>query len=268
MVNIDKIMDLTYLSWTKSRQSSVTAGSYLKSYSYNNGKKVYYKLPYFDDINGIFGFEAFNEIIADRLLSFLGFSHLEYNLVLGKILVNSKEYITYLNYTYDFKQPNETKMTLENFYELNKEQGEDILSFMRRYNFINEMYHMLIIDYLIMNRDRHGANIEVLYNSKKKEYRLAPLFDHGLSLLAPSYLPKDIENYDIFQNKRVNSYIGTSSLEENIKIVPKDMFPKTKLDLDLIFQGIITKDNEKYISKARQLLERRWKELEDIFYKK
>ena len=119
-----------------------------------------------------------------------------------------------------------------------------------------------------MNRDRHGANIEVLYNAKTKEYRLAPLFDHGLSLLSPSYLSTDIKAYDIFKNKRVNSYIGSSSLEENIKIVPKDMFPKKNLNLDNIFLGIITKDNLEYMLKAKQLLQRRWNELEDIFYKK
>ena len=268
MVNIDEIIDLTNLSWTKSRQSSGTAGSYLKSYSYRNGKKIYYKLSYFDDVNGIFGYESFNEIIADRLLSHLGFPHLEYNLIKGKIIINNKEYITYLNYVYDFKKPNETKMTLENFYELNKENNEDILSFIKRYNFLNEIYHMIIIDYFIMNRDRHGANIEVLYNYKTKEYRLAPLFDHGLSLLSPSYLSADIKAYDIFKNKRVNSYIGSSSLEENIKIVPKDMFPKKNLNLDNIFLGIIKKDNLEYMLKAKQLLQRRWNELEDIFYKK
>lgn len=268
MVNVKEIIDFTNLSWTKSRQSSGTAGSYLKSYSYFNGKKVYYKLPYFDDINGIFGYEAFNEIIADRLLTILKFSHLEYHLALGKILINNKEYITYLNYTYDFKRTNETKMTLENFYELNKEDNEDILPFLQRYGFINEIYHMLIIDYLIMNRDRHGANIEVLYNSKTKEYRLAPLFDHGFSLLSPAYLLKDIKEYDINMNKKVNSYIGTSSLEENIKMVPKEIFPKIDLDLDVVFKDIITMDNKEYMSKAKLLIERRWKELEDIFYKK
>ena len=28
------------------------------------------------------------------------------------------------------------------------------------------VYQMLIVDYLILNRDRHGANIEVLRNSE------------------------------------------------------------------------------------------------------
>ena len=31
---------------------------------------------------------------------------------------------------------------------------------------------MLAVDYIILNRDRHGANIEVLRNPKKKTIRL------------------------------------------------------------------------------------------------
>ena len=46
------------------------------------------------------------------------------------------------------------------------------------------------------------------------------------------------------------------------------MFPKKNLNLDNIFLGIITKDNLEYMLKAKQLLQRRWNELEDIFYKK
>ena len=78
----------------------------------------------------------------------------------------------------------------------------------------------------------------------------------------------DIDEFDIYQNRRVNSYIGTSSLEENIKIVPNEIFPRIDLDLDTIFNDILTKDNEKYMGKARLLLQRRWMELEDIFNKK
>ncbi len=268
MVDITKLTDFTNLTWTKTRQSSGTAGSYLKSYSYIGGKKVYFKLPYFDDINGLFGYEAFNEIIADRILKLLNYNHLGYNLVYALVKIGTKEYKTYLNYTYDFKEVNETKMTFENFYELNKNENEDVFSFSKRYDFIKEIYHIIIIDYLIMNRDRHGANIEVLYNSKTKKYRLAPIFDHGLSLLSPVYLDKDIEEYDITINKRVNSYIGTSSLEENIKLVPKEFLPTIELDLDYIFKDIVNDDNKKYMDKARKLLERRYKEIEDLFNKK
>ena len=46
------------------------------------------------------------------------------------------------------------------------------------------IYQMLVVDYLILNQDRHGANIEVLRNSRKKTVRLAPLFAHGLFCFA------------------------------------------------------------------------------------
>ena len=42
---------------------------------------------------------------------------------------------------------------------------------------------MIAVDYIILNRDRHGANIEVLRNSRAHSLRIAPLFDHGLSLM-------------------------------------------------------------------------------------
>ena len=47
--------DLTYLNWTKTRESSGTAGSFLKAYSELNGIKTYYKLSNYDTINGITG---------------------------------------------------------------------------------------------------------------------------------------------------------------------------------------------------------------------
>ena len=36
----NKLIDLRYLNWSKARDSSGTAGSYLKSYSYKNGHSV------------------------------------------------------------------------------------------------------------------------------------------------------------------------------------------------------------------------------------
>lgn len=52
---------------------------------------------------------------------------------------------------------------------------------------------MLIVDFLILNRDRHGANIEVLRNSRK-----------------------------------VNNYIGSRSTWENLGLIPKDKMPRLR----------------------------------------
>ena len=260
------IKDLKYLSWTKTRESSGIAGSYLKSYSYSNGKKVYYKLSYFDDINGVFGYEAINEIIACRIMEQLNINHLDYHLAKAEVMINGKEYETYLNYSYDFKKPGESKITFEKYYEMNKEYKEDVKSFVNRMNFTNEIYQMHIIDFLINNRDRHGANIEILYDSKTKKYRLAPLFDQGLSLLSPNYLDKDINEFNPKEIKRANSFIGTSDLETNLKTVPVDFLPKN-LDIDSLFIDLDFV-NPLYLKKCRELISDRWCRLENIRNKK
>lgn len=264
----NELIDLRQLTWTKTRESSGTAGSYLKSYSYENGKKKYYKLSYFDDISKKFGYESFNEIIACILLDIFEFEHLNYFLSEALIKINNKEYKTYLTYSYDFKGINESKISFENFYELNKLDNEDIISFSKRYNFINSIYNMIIIDYLIINRDRHGANIEVLYNNKNKTYHLAPLFDHGLSLLSPYYKDDDILNFDDSSITRVNSYIGTSSLEENLKIVPKDYIKMKKIDINSIFNVLEPILDKNYLAKVKNIIAKRWCYLEDFFNKK
>lgn len=63
--------DMTYLSWSKIRHSSGTAGSFLKSYSELDGKKIYYKLSNYDSVKGVIGHESVNELIVDRLLTIL-----------------------------------------------------------------------------------------------------------------------------------------------------------------------------------------------------
>lgn len=256
------ITDLTNLEWAKARQSSGTAGSYLKSYSYSHGIKVYYKLSFYDDLNGIFGYEAINEIIAMELAKKLNYPYLEYKLLHAKVRINNKEYITYVTSSYDFKKLNESKITLENYYEYNKLNNEDVISFLKRIDLNSDIYKMLIFDYLIMNRDRHGANIEILYDKKSKNIRLAPFFDQGLSLLSPAYLDSDIISFDITKETKVNSFIASSSLVNNLDLVPTFYFPLIKIDFDEIFDKIGI-DNI-YTKKAKEMLKWRWKTLESI----
>ena len=80
--------DLTYLSWSVYRNSSGTAGSFLKSYSELGGRKVYYKLSNFDKVQGVIGHECVNELIVDRLLTVLGIPHLSYQLIHADIMVD------------------------------------------------------------------------------------------------------------------------------------------------------------------------------------
>ena len=58
---IHEKQDLTYLSWAKVRNSSGTAGSFLKAYSELDGEKTYYKLSDYDSFKGVVGHERVNE---------------------------------------------------------------------------------------------------------------------------------------------------------------------------------------------------------------
>ena len=97
---MDKIIkekqDMTYLSWSVIRNSSGTAGSFLKSYSVLGGRKTYYKLSNFDNEKGVIGHECVNEIIVDRLLDILGIPPLHYQLIHADVNIADKKHEVYL----------------------------------------------------------------------------------------------------------------------------------------------------------------------------
>ena len=57
---------------------------------------------------------------------------------------------------------------------------------------------MIAIDAFFLNEDRHTNNIAVIRNENTKTFRMAPIFDNGLSLLS------DVNDYplgkDVYEN--------------------------------------------------------------------
>lgn len=234
------IFDLTHLSWSLSRSSSGTAGSFLKAYEEIDGKKYYYKLSNFDTVRGIHGHECINEIIAQNLADALGIPHLAYDLLHAKVKIDNKIYETWLTRTADFKREREHKLTFETYYEINRIPGEEVWPFIVRSGLEQYFYEVFLLDYLICNRDRHGANIEVL--EKQGKYRLAPVFDNGLSLLFSCYGDgAAMEKFDYLKDGPVNNFVGSMSLSENLKLVPQQMLiaARTKeLGENILFRGL------------------------------
>ena len=125
-----------------------------------------------------------------------------------------------------------------------------------------------IVDFLILNRDRHGANIEVLRNSKEKVIHLAPLFDHGLSLLCSCTDENAIYTWDVMADRQVNNYIGSRSTWDNLMLIPEGKIPilnplkesdKDALLFDL--DGIIS---DKLQDKIWEMIWKRWCAYEDF----
>lgn len=233
--------DLTYLKWSHIRSSSGTAGTFLKAESTISGKKVYYKLSNFDQEKGIIGIECVNEIIVDRLLTLLGVEHLHYQLIYADIEIDGRIYTTYLCASEDFKERGESKTSLDNYFIANHKQGESAYDFCQRLGFGSYIDTMLAIDYLILNRDRHGANIEVLRNSRAHSLRIAPYFDHGLSFLFNCVSEDEIRSFDVMKDIQCNNFIGSRSCYDNLAFIKgKKVFDgELKLsDRDFLFRDL------------------------------
>lgn len=271
----NRIIDLTHLSWTLSRKTSGTAGSFLKSYEESEGIKYYYKMSNFDTVKGVYGHESINEIVAGNIADALNISHLHYDLLHANVRINDKIYETWLTRSSDFKKRGEHKLTFETYYEVKRNSGEDVWPFIVRNGLQEYFYRIFLLDYLICNRDRHGANIEVL--EKKGEYRLAPVFDNGLSLLFSCYNDGEaMEKFDFLKDGPVNNYVGSISLGENLRKIPKSMIEQIKtvnLDETVLFRGMeqlrspenITAVPTQYWSCIKKMAEERWNHIEKIF---
>lgn len=269
---ISELQDLSYLSWAKIRNSSGTAGSFLKAYDDLEKKKKYYKLSNYNTTEGIVGHESVNEIIVDRLLTILGIPHLEYQLIHANIVIDDTTYETYACMSEDFKEQGESKLALDTYYQAERQAGENLLEFCIRNGWEEYIYQMLVVDFLILNRDRHGANIEVLRNKRKKTIRLAPLFDHGLSLVFSSTKLELLEKVDVLNDLRVQCCIGSGSTLENLKLIPPDKMPAlnplTESDEAVLMEGLENILPEAWRKKIWEMIWKRWQIYESICNKR
>ena len=265
---IRQLQDMTYLSWAKARNSSGTAGSFLKAYDENAGGKTYYKLSNYDAWAGIIGHECVNEIIVDRLLSVLGIEHLSYQLIHARVLIDQKEYETWLCASENFKQRGESKIALDAFYQAEHFPDESPMDFCVRLGWEKAIYEMLAVDYLILNRDRHGANMEVLRNPRQKTIRLAPLFDHGLSLLSRCESTEAMLRADVMADKPVQCFVGSRSARENLRLIPRGCFPSlhplTERDRPILLEGLSDALDQQWLDRIWEMIWKRWQAYESL----
>ena len=243
---VKKLQDLRYLDWTDTKMSPGTPGCFLKAYEEKDGERYYYKLSNYDSYRGVFGHECVNELIVSRLLDILKVEHLQYRLIHAMISIDGKEIEAYINQSANFRREKEQKQPFDVYYELNREKDEKPLDFARRMGWRDYFDRMMAVDYLICNRDRHGANIEILVDENNAA-RPAPLFDHGVSLLFSCYSDiTEIQKFDMFADKPVQSFIGSKSLAYNLRFLPREQ---------KIFDGVLQEsDREKLLGDLDEVL--------------
>jgi hypothetical protein len=265
---IHEKQDLTYLNWSKIRNSSGTAGSFLKATSELGGVKVYYKLSNYDNVRGVVGHESVSELIVDRLLTLLRIEHLHYQLIHADILVDGKRLETWVCASENFRARSEDKQAIDVCYESERLDGESPLDFCIRMGWADYIWQMLVVDFLILNRDRHGANIEVLRNKKTKTLRLAPLFDHGLSLLCRCETEEAVNKFDVMADLPVQCFVGSRSAQENLKLIPAGHMLKLNAlqesDRRVLMGGLDGILSQGLRDKIWEMIWRRWCYYEDF----
>ena len=264
--------NLTHLVWTKTRGSSGAAGSFLKSYFVSDGSKIYYKLSDYDVVNGVTGHESVNEIIADRLLTILGIEHLHYQLIHADITVDGRKQETWLCASEDFKRRGETKIALDQYYNTEKLPDETPLEFCIRQGWGKYIWEMLLVDFIILNRDRHGANMEILRNKYTLTIRPAPLFDHGVSLVCRCQDETSLKAFNVMDDIRVQCFVGSQSATDNLKLLPEDTLswikPLKEENRKDLFHGLDGILPQLWLDKIWEMIWKRWCYYEDLRNKK
>lgn len=222
------LQDLTHLDWSESSTSSATGGSYLKARFGEGSTASYYKLSCYDDINGIYGHECVNELLAARLMDILCIPHVPYRLIHARVKIGGKEHETWVAESPSFRRQGESKVSLARFYRWNHLEGESRLDFCARFGWMEDIQKMMLADYLIANRDRHGGNLEVLKGSDGR-LRLAPLFDNGTSLCFSTGNVKQLQAIDPVQDIVANNFLGSRSLEQNLEQFVSPSLPVGRL---------------------------------------
>lgn len=263
---IKTCQDLTHLEWSESMQTSGSGGTFLKSREGVGAKATYYKLSCYDPYRGIYGHESVNEIVAARLMDVFGIEHASYRLIHANVKVDGKIHETWLCRSKSFRAEGERKQAFDLFYGLHRKEEESPLELCERYGWSKQIQQMMLVDYLIMNRDRHGANIEVL-RSPEGQVRLAPLFDSGVSLLFSCHDDEShIRAFDPLADVRANNFIGTKSLEENLRFIAADFeVPRLCSDgRERILAGLECILPEYHVDKIWEIIWKRWQRFENL----
>ena len=135
------------------------------------------------------GNEPYSEIHADILSTYLGFNHINYEYIYYHKL-NATKCLNMCNESIGIYPLNEVfpdVKTYSDFLDLSIKRGEE-----------KQALDTLLLDYLILNTDRHLGNISYFVNNDTQELLgITPIYDNNLAFL-PTYLKKFDKNIEAY----------------------------------------------------------------------
>lgn len=252
------MLDLTHLVWDCDPAQAIgMGGSYQKAYL--DGR--YYKLGCYNGFE--YSKESVNEVIVSDILDIMEIPHVKFFGERARIVPyrgKNEVHETFVCWSEEFRLPGESKMELDTFYELNRQEGDDPFKFCTRMGFTKELDQMLLADFIFINRDRHGANTEVIKSGGR--HRLAPMFDTGFSLeRAPDSMLANQIDLDVMYDYRTNNFIGSESLFDNLELIsePVEVSPLTEERVAAVVSRFSDSLSEKHIKIDIEMIWERYK---------
>lgn len=206
--------------------NNTTDGMLRKAWIIKNDKRVLIKGGYKNEI-----LQPFNEVLASMVCECLGFDHVKYELDIVKDKVVSK-CECFIN------KDTELIPAYQILHETIKEENnayEEYIKILENHGIKKvreKLENMYILDFLIMNEDRHLNNFGIIRNVNTLEWiDIAPIFDNGQSLNVPYY-----NEDEAIVSGEGRFFYNVIKFDEIIKIV-KDL---KRIDIDKL-NGIVEK---------------------------
>ena len=164
--------------------NNTTDGMLRKAWIIEDGTRYLLKGGYKNEL-----LQPFNEVLASEICKRLGFNHVEYTLDIYKDMVVSK-CPCFINKDTELVTCHQIRNGMDR--HNNIDDYEDYINILEENGIKNariEMENMYILDFLIMNEDRHLNNFGIIRDVNTLKWLCcAPIFDNGQSL--------NIEYYD------------------------------------------------------------------------
>lgn len=222
------------------------------------------------------GYEGFAEVLTSELLKYIDipFDYIDY--FPCEIKEKGRQYSGC--YSYNYLTSNECFISIARLLEcryknidliykkyVGKALVDFIIQFIKEQTGLDITEYLSILtkfDYLILNEDRHFNNINLIYNSITKAYKLGPIFDNGLSLLS------DTTDYDILDTisaniKQVKSKPFSNNFNKQVAYFDNKPL---KIDIQSYYKALEKHkdlyENNKYYIRAVNVLNRQLRGLE------
>lgn len=172
----------TFLNENFESPNFTTNGKMSKMWVKQGDKDILYKTGTLEACDQ----EVFNEILASEIASRLGINHVDYTLTKLMLKDGNERFFckceNFCNKDWEFIPAQ--SMMVEN----DSIGKKGFIKYMEKNNLISHIYQMLVLDYIISNKDRNPSNFGVIRDTNTLEVvGMAPLFDNGTSLWCDWY---------------------------------------------------------------------------------